>query len=501
MNRNARIGVALLGGVAVVAAAWAGGSIYAGRGVASELRGLAERDASASSVSIAAARHDTGLFSSAGSFEVRFDEHCSAPGDTGRAALKVDYRVSHLLRPGSMMRFDWTAVPAGEVGALLAKATNDALRMEGQGTVSYSREVASSLAMPELALGSGQEAMRVSASSGQVKLAGNALGLQWKTERIAGRGAGNALELVNLGLDIDLKDRTRGTGSVALSIDRVGTGFGSAEGFRLVTAAAERGDRTDVTITPSLRTLLASGQKAGDLSMQVSLRDLHTASLEAIQRIGSETCGFKSLKPEEEQRLRAAVRTALTGGLSLGIDGVKGTIGDGSLEGFLKVELKKAAAAVAATTGEPAAIDLATLLGASGELVVKGSMVNAQQRQMAVSMGFATEVQGGLKAAFEYSDGLLKANGRAFDAGALQVALATADRRLNTFLGVSMPVRDAPKSAPVAVLEAAPAADAPLAAPAVAAPAPLVNSATARPGPNTSAPPAQAGPVNSANSR
>jgi hypothetical protein len=122
---------------------------------------------------------------------------------------------------------------------------------------------------------------------------------------------------------------------------------------------------------------------------------------------------------------------------------------------------------------------------------------------MAVGMGFATEVQGGLKAAFEYSDGLLKANGRAFDAGALQVALATADRRLNTFLGVSMPVRDAPNGAPVPVLEAAPAADAApaVAAPPVAAPAPLVNSATVRTGPNTSIPPAQAGPVNSANAR
>jgi hypothetical protein len=240
------------------------------------------------------------------------------------------------------------------------------------------------------------------------------------------------------------------------------------------------------------------GQKASDLSMQVSLRDLYTGCLEAIQRIGSETCGFNSLKPEEEQKLRAAVRTVLTGGLSLGIDGVKGTLGDGSLEGFMKVELKKAADAVAATTGEPAAIDLAKLLGASGELVVKGNVVNAEQRQMAVGMGFATEVQGGLKAAFENSDGLLKANGRAFDAGALQVALASADRRLNNFLGVSMPVREVPEGAPVAVLEAEAAADA---APAVAAPAPLVNAAMVRPGPNTSVPPAQAGPVNSANAR
>ena len=498
MNRNALIGVAVLGGFAVVAAGWAGGSIYAGRIAAGELRDFAARDAAASSMSIAAARHDTGLFSSAGSFEVRFDEHCSEPGGVGRAALKVDYRVSHLLLPGSMMRFDWTAVPAGEIGALLAKATNNALRMDGQGTVSYAFEVASSLAMPALSLGSGQQAMSVSAGSGELKLARNALGIQWKTERIASRGAGKALEVLNLGLDVDLKDRARGTGSMALSIDRVGTGFGTAEGFRLVTAATERGDRTDVTITPSLRSLVAPGQKASDLSMQVSLRDIHTASLEAIQRIGSETCGFKSLKPEEEQKLRAAVRTALTGGLSLGIDGVKGTIGGGSLEGFLKVELKKAAAAVAATTGEPAAIDLAKLLGASGELVVKGNVVNAEQRQMAVGMGFATEVQGGLKAAFEYSEGLLKANGRVFDAGALQVALATADRRLNTFLGVSMPVQEAPNGGPLAALEAAPPADA---APAVATPAPLVNSASVRVVPNTSVPPAPAGSVNSANAR
>jgi hypothetical protein len=84
---------------------------------------------------------------------------------------------------------------------------------------------------------------------------------------------------------------------------------------------------------PSLRAFNTPGQKASDLSMQISLRDLHTASLETIQKIGQESCGFKSIKAEEAQKLRAAVRTALTGGLSLGITEVKGSIGDGSLEG------------------------------------------------------------------------------------------------------------------------------------------------------------------------
>lgn len=495
MKMNARSGLAMLSGIVLVVTAWAGASIYVGRIAAAELRDFASRSSSASSMSITAARHDAGLFSSTGTFEVRFDEHCNAPGGTARASMKVEYRVSHLLLPGSMMRFDWTAVPSGEVGAALAEATDNALRMGGQGTVSYMRAVTSSLAMPELSIGSGPQALRVSAGSGHLKLAGNGLALQWKTERIAGRSAGKALEVVNVGFDIDLKDRALGTGTMTLAIDRIGTGFGSAEGFRLVTAAEARGDRIDVTVTPSLRMLEAPGQKASDLSLQISLRDIHAASLQAIQRIGSETCGFKVLKPEQEQKLSAAVRTALTGGLSLGIDRVKGTIGDGSLEGILKVELKKAGDAIAATSGEPLAIDLAKLLAASGELVVKGSVVNAGQRQMALSMGFATEVPGGLRAAFEYSDGLLKANGRVFDAGALQVALATADRRLNTFLGVSMPAQVIPKGGQATSLEAALAADA---APAPASPDPLVNSAPVRPAPNTSLPLTPTGPANSA---
>jgi hypothetical protein len=444
MNKSLRIAAFALGGIATLGVAWAGASIYVGHLAAESIRNMAAAPAEGSSYSIAAARHDTGLFASAGSFEVRFAEHCDAPGAPRRAALKVDYRVSHLLRPDSMMRFDWTAEPAGEVSALLAKLNNGPLRAAGEGTVSWSREIRSSLAMPEVSLGSGAQAVRVSAGSGQLAVVGNAFAMQWKTGRIAVRGAGKALEVLNVALEIDLRDRVRGTGTTVLSIDRIGTGFGSAEGLRLATEAVERGDRTDVTVTPSLRAVDLPGQKARELSMQLALRDLHTASVETIQRIGNESCGFRSLKPEEAQTLQAAVRTALTGGLSLGITGIKGAVGDGSLEGALSVELKKASQAVTAAGAAPAAIDLANLLVARGELILKGNAVNAQQRELAVGMGLATEASGGLKAAFEYADGLFKANGRVFDAGPVQVALSGADRRLNSFLGVSQPAREAP---------------------------------------------------------
>lgn len=500
MNKSTRTAAIALGGIAVLGAAWAGASIHAGRVAADSLKSLAAQPGEGASYTIAAAQHDAGLFASAGSFEVRFGEHCEAPGTAGRAALKVDYRLSHTVLPGSTIRFEWTAVPTGEVGAMLVKLTNGALRAEGQGTVSWSRELRSSVAMPELVLGSGPQALRVSAGSGQVTASGNALGMQWKTERIAGRGAGKALEVLNVALEVDLKDRVRGTGSTVLSIDRVGTGFGTLEGFRLATEAVERGDRTDVTITPSLRSVDAPGQKARDLSMQVAVRDIHTASLETIQRIGNDSCGFRSLKPEEAQKLRAAVRTALTGGLSLGIANVKGTVGDGSLEGFLKVELKKAGQAVAAAGTEPVAIDLANLLVSSGELVLKGNAVTAQQREMAVGMGLATEVPGGVRAAFEYADGLFKANGRVFDAGPFQVALSGADRRLNTFLGVARPVREVPGPAPAAeatpIAEAAPGA--PLASTAAVRTVPVAPAAAV---PNAMPPnAANAVPPNVANS-
>jgi len=477
MTSSGKAAAIAVGSIAVLAAGWAGAGIYAGRMAAGEMLALAAGAPMHQGVSIAAARHDTGLFESSGQFEVRFNEHCDAPGAGGnKFALQVEYRLSHMLLPGSMMRFDWTMVPAGQVGAMLSKVTDGALRLDGSGTVSYGRDLASSLAMPELVLGNGPQALRVSAGTGQLTMAGDALGMQWKTERVAGRAGGKALEVLNLGMEVDLKDRKRGTGNMTLGVDRVGTGFGTVEGLRLVTAAVERGDRTDVTISPSLRSLTAPGQKASDLSMEVSLRDIHTASLETIQRISSDSCSFRSLKAEEEQKLRAAVRTLLTGGLALGINGIKGTVGDGSLEGFLKVELKKAgpaaATAAAAADAGAVAIDLAALLASSGEITVKGKVVNERQREMAVGLGIATEIPGGLKVAFDYADGVLKANGRVFDAGPLQVALSTADRRLNTFLGVSMPAQREPEN------DARPAELAPMVD--EAPPAPLANSASVR---------------------
>jgi hypothetical protein len=172
-----------------------------------------------------------------------------------------------------------------------------------------------------------------------------------------------------------------------------------------------------------------------------------------VSRIASQSCGFKALTPEETSKLQAAVRTLLASGMSLAISNVKGTVGEGSVQGNFKVELLKAAPVAQAAGGAGEAIELAKLLRSSGEITLTGKAITGEQRAMALDMGVATEVAGGLRAAFEYADGLLKTNGQQVEAGGLRTALATADRRINTLLGVQAAV-ETPATPPVA--EAAP---------------------------------------------
>jgi hypothetical protein len=70
---------------------------------------------------------------------------------------------------------------------------------------------------------------------------------------VLARGNGEAFELGKVALDVDLKNRYLGTGSTSLSIDKIATSHGSAEGFRHATEVVEEGDRLNAQVTESLR--------------------------------------------------------------------------------------------------------------------------------------------------------------------------------------------------------------------------------------------------------
>ena len=103
-----------------------------------------------------------------------------------------------------------------------------------------------------------------------------------------------------------------------------------------------------------------------------------------------------------------ALRTLMTQGFSFGIPKLAGTVGQGSLEGKLMVEARKSMSA-------SAPISLANMLKASGEMVLKGKVLDAGKLQTMQALGFTQGPDGSLKGSFEYAEGVLRTNGRIFD--------------------------------------------------------------------------------------
>ncbi len=461
MNTLGKVSIAGSVTLAVLGAAWVAAGAYGAHRAEQELRTLAAQASGRDGIRLLNLEHERGLLSSRGTVEVRVEDQCADTGDAPLSAT-VSYTMQHLPLPGSVARFEWTLTPSGAAGEKFAKAFGRQTRLQGEGSVGMNGELRSSLALPELVV-SGQESVQVAPSSGRIAWGHNTFALDWKTERIVVRGQGQALELQQLALQMDLSNRKLGAGTASLSIDKLSTGLGGAEGFRLASEVVEKGDRLDMKFTPSLRSLNVGGQSARDLVLEIGLTGVHAQSIETVGQVLGDTCGLERATADETTRLRTALRTLMARGFTLGIPRIAGTVGGGSLEGQLHVELKPTAG------GENAPILLARVLRSQGQLTLKGEVVTAEQKQMAVAMGFATEVPGGLHASYEYAEGLLKANGRSFDAGNVQTALAHADQVLNAFLSSNeavalalhqapddRPPTEAPAEAPIAATVSAP---------------------------------------------
>jgi Flp pilus assembly protein TadD len=259
---------------------------------------------------------------------------------------------------------------------------------------------------------------------------------------------------------------------MSLGVDKLSTSGGGFDGLKVSSQVTEHGDRLDMVLSYGVQNASVAGQTAKNLSLEMALKDVHAASFETISRVASDSCGLQNLTTDEDSRVRSAVRTLLASGLSMGIPKLAGTVGEGSLDGQLSIDLM-------ATKGDAGgAVALAKLLKSSGKLTLSGNVLNANQKQMAVAMGVATETPKGLEAAYEYVDGIFKANGRVFDAGKVQTVLASADQEINRFLNTPRLAANkatAPADAPLAMPTVAPA-EAP-AAPAETAPVSAPSSA------------------------
>ncbi len=448
-------------GAFALGAAWLGASYYSSSRIDAEIKAFAALPSAQTGVRIVDLQHKAGFPTSTGTvrFQPQINDPSVAPGDV--PIIEASYSLSHLLMPTSAARVTWTLKPTGMVDSILTMVLGSPLQIKGDGRLTYGGGIDTKFALPEIAVS--QDGMNINSApvTGHLAAAGKALEFGLALDKLSASGNGETVNLTKLALDLDVADRTQGLGTTSLTFDKFSATDGSAEGYRHLTEVSRKGDEIEISNSDTLDKLVVAGQTLSDLELKLAIGKLDAASLLEISTLASETDGLQTMTPDQNTRLRKSLRTLVAKGVSIGIPALSGTVGKGSFKGEMLVELRPAPSA-------SGPVVLAPRLAASGNLVVKGDIIPAEQAQMAISSGAVKSGPDGLKAEFRFADGVLKANGAPVDASSVQMALGMADSTINDILDgkplMPAPAMDAP--AAEAPLAEAPSAEAPAAAPA-----------------------------------
>ena len=73
-------------------------------------------------------------------------------------------------------------------------------------------------------------------------------------------------------------------------------------------------------------------------------------------------------------------------------------------------------------------------LTSKGELTLTGKDMQAQQKKTLISLGFAKEVPNGIRASYDYANGVLKLNDKVSNAALLDTMLHNIDQQIRSFL-------------------------------------------------------------------
>jgi uncharacterized protein YdgA (DUF945 family) len=283
------------------------------------------------------------------------------------------------------------------------------LTLQGKGKLAYGGRAVSSLKLPELVMRNGDDRLQISPSTGQMAWLGNAFSFDWKTDRINMRTDGDPIDVTGVSASADIKNRNRGIGSIQFAIDKFSTKTGTAEGFALQSTIAERGDRIDITLNHKLASLNVAGQKIRDVLVDLVITDLDMNSIDSLSAIANDSDDFQSLTADEQSRVALALRKLLTQGFVVALPKISAQVGNGSINGDVKVSVMK--------SEDPAATSFSTAksLRASGQLATTGKVFDNTQKMMVTMMGLATDSKDGLKSNFTFSGNTLKANGKSHD--------------------------------------------------------------------------------------
>jgi len=398
-------------------------------------------------------QHRAGYLSSKGSVDVVLRDRCQTDGEAADTTFHVEYEAQHLPTPTAANRFDWRLQPTGETAPVFKKLFGSDTALSGQGQITWTGLVRSDLHLPAMAYATPGGRLEADPSQGRIAFGGKALQFDWQMQRAVLRGAGHALEVKQLGVNLDLSNRQRGIGEVALRVGGLSTAEASAEGYVLKSVTSEHGDKLDSVFSQTLSRVQFADQEVKDIVLEASLKGMHAQSVETLTTVLGSSCGIETLTRDESAKVRQAVQTLLASGMNGGITKLSGKGKQGAIDGKFTLDL--------AAVGAGQAISFARQLSSSGELAVQGDLLPPTPRQIALNSGLVREVANGLQSSFAFEKGLLKVNGKAFDASGVQNALASLDTAVMAYINDDRPQRFASGQAHEEVIEEAAAPPAP----------------------------------------
>ena len=479
----------IVGIVVLAGGAWVGASYYAGSEFERQVRAFAEEIGKDSGIDVTDVKHHRGFLSSDGSFKLNIKDTSADQSFRPLLETEVSYHASHLIMPDSISTVKWQIKPVGESGKAITELFGDNTKISGEGKVKFSQEYVSSIHIPKLAARQDDSSIDISPTSGNFTWGKTNAAMDLKLDRAVLRSEGQAFELQKLAFDTKLSDRIKGIGSAKITIDKMASKDGLADGFTFSAESSLNKDRIDTRVSKSLRSLKYQDIQARDLALDISLNKLDASSVETLSRLINET-GMSNLTALEQAQARKAITNIVLKGFDASITKLTGTVGKGTVDGSMRIEL-------APTPGDGAKqFNPTQSLKSSGQLTLKGNVLEPKYKGMALMFGAAVETPEGLKASYEFTDGKLSANGKNID---ISKEWAQANEMLREWLleETSPPAAQAKPAAPVAVAPpantpapAVPAA--PVSAPPSAPPAPAVAPPAS---PVTAAPAAPAAPA------
>lgn len=421
-----KITIAVVTVAMLVVATWLGASFYSARISGNYVTSLPEMYQQQDFIHIKTIEHQQSAFSSEGKFELRMP-NVFAMSEEGQGALGfvVQYSISNLLLPKSAGRVTWQLIGDDAIDTRLTKLFGQGAAMHGHGIIQYDGKRRSSVELAELVLKDGDAFVQMTPVKGNLDWDNLALHLQLKTDRLNARAEGSALDWQGIALDVNLSDRMQGLGVYTMSADKGSSDGSSFEKMTLIKNVSLSNDRLNVSIAQTIKSYVFDQYRLNDIDQSFRLNNMDFQSVQTISSILRDAKDLRNMTLDERTKLTTAVRQLIDQGFSVALPKIAAKMDSGSIEGEAKVEILKSEGSVGR------AFSTAQRVNATGQLQLKGRVLDPAQTTTAVLLGLAIPTPDGLKSAFDFSEGVIKINGRAFD---IKEYLTYSDDVINSLL-------------------------------------------------------------------